>query len=129
MHVERYHPEAHERYLASWSDVWGVVFDPELLPGEGYVACDDDGPVASLFVYRDPTASVAYVDNLTARHGANGFVLYAALRVLYTELAKACTTTKRVVIDTASPFVVATLTRSRFLCTPVLQYRATARFF
>lgn len=129
MRVERYQPEKHEAYVAAWSDQWGVTFDASLLSAEGYVASDDDGPIAVVFVYRDPSASVAYVDNMQAAKRANAFLLYAALRALYTQLAEACITSKRVVIDTASPFVIATLKRAGFLCTPVLNYRATARFF
>lgn len=132
MHVEPYNPELHEAYLQAWYEQWGFSFDTGMLSGEGYVACDDEGPLAAVWVYRDPSCKVVFIDNVIAgRTGRakNAFAMMGAFRRLWQAVAAACRHAF-VIVQTASPFVIATLKRDKWTAAPQLAtYRATYPFF
>jgi len=132
MHVESYRPETHEPFLQAMHEQWGLVFDRELLSDTGFVARGKGGqPLAAVFLYRDPSCRVVFVDNvLTERvnHASNAFRMMGAFRALWQAVAEVCKGAV-VVVQTASPFVMATLRRDKWTGIPVTAYRATHPFF
>jgi hypothetical protein len=132
MFVESYDPAAHEAWLAACHAESGWPFVRELFSDRGFVARADDGElVACVFLYRDPSCSVVFADNvLCAKLGQprGAFRVMAAMRALWHAIArvsKGCL----VVVQTDSPFVMATLKRDRCLAQPMKTYRVSAPFF
>lgn len=132
MDVERYQPEVHEPWLATVCAMCGWPFLRPIFSDTGFVAKDSDGRfVACVFLYRDPSCQVVFADNVIATPAAapgNAFRVMAAMRALWRAVAAACQECL-VVVQTDSPFVMATLRRDKCLAAPMTSYRVTAPFF
>jgi hypothetical protein len=132
MRVEAYEPEKHEAWLAACHRESGWPFTPDAFSSTGFVARADEGElVACVFLYCDPSCKVVFADNVLASriaHPSGAFRAMAAMRLLWRAVAlvsKGC----MVVVQTASPFVMATLRRDRCLAEPMRTYRVTYPFF